>query len=96
VKQAMKDKINRDLKQYYQLGDNRGQSNLSSAKQTILELLTFKYSQMCENKRIIQANNEFLNMAKIILKEPQTSCPIVGLKGLIKLQTFDQELSLHG
>jgi hypothetical protein len=61
----MKDKINRDLKQYYQLGDNRGQSNLSSAKQTILELLTFKYSQMCENKRIIQANNEFLNMAKI-------------------------------
>lgn len=44
VKQAMKDKINRDLKQYYQLGDNRGQSNLSSAKQTILELLTFKYN----------------------------------------------------
>lgn len=49
----MRNKINRDLDKYYQIGDNQVTSNLDSKKQTILQLLTLKYNQMCENKRII-------------------------------------------
>lgn len=52
---------------------------------------------MCLNKRIIQANSEFLNMARVLLKEPQLDCPIVGIESFIILQTFTKEqLSLRG
>ena len=61
-------------------------------KQTILQLLTIKYDQMCDNKKIIQANADFLTMARILLKENQPTCPIVGVSQLIKLQTFDKEI----
>jgi len=85
VKQAMKEKITRDMRNYFELGDNKRYSNLAAAKQTILQLLTFKYNQMCKNKKIIQANHEFLNMTRVILKEPQPSCPMTGIAGVIKL-----------
>lgn len=85
VKQAMKDKIKRDLKNYYQLGDNKNTSNQSSQKQNILQLLTYKYNQMCKNKKIIQANHEFMNMSRVILKEPQPLVPITGMQNIIKL-----------
>lgn len=53
VKQAMKKKINRDLKNYFELGGAETCATASPKKQAILQLLTFKYSSMCLNKRII-------------------------------------------
>jgi hypothetical protein len=44
VKQLMRNKINRDLDRYYQIGDNEVTSNLDKAKQQILQLLTLKYN----------------------------------------------------
>jgi hypothetical protein len=51
---------------------------------------------MCENKRIIQGNDEFLTMARILVKETQPTCPIIGVQGLIKLQSFEKELQALG
>lgn len=90
-KHAMKEKITRDLKNYDELGGSSEYSSLATRKQKILKLLTFKYNQMCLNKRIIQANHEFLNMARVILREPQPDCPITGIDRIIILQTFTSE-----
>jgi hypothetical protein len=35
-------------------------------------------------------------MARILVKEVQPTCPIVGVHGLIKLQSFEKELPLLG
>jgi len=53
AKKRMNDKINRDLDHYYQYGDNQVHSNLDTKKQTILQMLTLKYNQMSEIKRLI-------------------------------------------
>ena len=89
----MKDKIKRDLKNLYHLGDS---DSTKSQKQNILQLLTFKYNTMCKNKRIIQANHEFLDMSRVILKEPQPNTPIIGIQNIIKLQIFDKEFKQAG
>lgn len=88
----MKRKISRDINNYYELGDSETMSSQESVKQTILQLLTIKYDQMCDNKKIIQANADFLTMARILLKERQPDCPIDGIQQLIKLQNFDKEV----
>lgn len=49
---------------------------------------------MCQNKKIIQGNDEFLTMSRILLKEPQEKFPIKGVQGLIKLQNFEKELAI--
>lgn len=44
VKHAMKEKINRDLRNYFILGSGQEYSNLAEKKQKLLKLLTFKYN----------------------------------------------------
>lgn len=51
---------------------------------------------MCENKKVMQANHEFLNMARILLSEEQDECPMIGVHKLIKLQSFDKEIQAAG
>ena len=85
----MRDRINRDMTEYFNLGDDKEMATQADEKQTLLQLLIFKYNSMCKNKKIIQANHEFLNMARVILKEEQPDSPIQGVLGLIKLQTYD-------
>ena len=63
---------------------------------TFLKLLTLKYNDMCENKKIVQANHEFLNMSRVLLKEEQPECPVFGIQNLIKLQSFDKEIQALG
>ena len=47
---------------------------------------------MCDNKKIIQGNGDFLTMARVLLKEKQPTCQITGVHSLIKLQVFDKEI----
>lgn len=54
-------------------------SNLTEIKQQILQLMTIKYDMMCDNKKIIQSNPEFLTMARMLIKEKQPDCPLVGV-----------------
>lgn len=67
TKQLMKERIDRDLRNYNLLGDAKILSNKEGIRQTILKLLTLKYNDMCENKKIVQANHEFLNMSRVLL-----------------------------
>ena len=67
-------------------------SNLAEVKQTILHMMTLKYDMMCDNKKIIQANPEFLTMARMLINEKQPDCPIIGVRSLMKLQVFDKEV----
>lgn len=85
MKQLMRNKIQRDITNYYQSGSNEEMSNLTEIKQTILHLMLIKYDMMCDNKKIIQANPEFLTMARMLINENQPDCPIIGVQSLIKL-----------
>ena len=76
----MKERIDRDIRNYNLLGHSKTLSNKDKVKQTILKLMTLKYNEMCENKKIIQGNDEFLTMARILLKEEQPECPAVGIQ----------------
>jgi len=80
TKFQMKERIDRDIRNYNLLGHNKTLSNKDTVKQTILKLMTLKYNEMCENKRIIQGNDEFLTMARILLKEEQPECPVIGIQ----------------
>lgn len=53
MKQVLKHKIKRDLNQYYSLGDNKLISNQDEIKQTVLQLLTLKYNNVIENKKLV-------------------------------------------
>ena len=81
-KQILREKINRDLQSYFKCGDQE------SRRQQILQLLVFKYNQACLNKRLIQSNDEFLTMSKIIA----ANYPKAGVQKLIKLQSFEKDL----
>ena len=75
----MKDKIKRDLEIFYEI---REKDNVE-LKNKILKLLTFKYNTIIQNKRIMQANNEFLTMSRVLLKE--MFLPIEKVSGIVKI-----------
>jgi len=88
----MKEKITRDLNNYYQLGDAKTMATETEVKQTILQLMAIKYNQMCENKKVIQNNSEFLIMTRVLLQEQMKDAPIVNVQGFIKLQSFGETI----
>ena len=53
-----------------------------------------KYIASTLNKKLIFDNDEYLNLAKILISEKMTNCPIRGVEELIKLQNYDEELDL--
>lgn len=65
---------------------------MANEKQKILQLMTIKYDSMCDNKKIIQGNGDFITMARVLLKEKQPTVPILGVHSIIKLQVFDKEI----
>lgn len=54
-----------------------------------------KYIQSTQNKKLIFDNDEYLNMAKILLSEVMPNCPILGVEELMRFQTYDNELDLN-